>query len=78
MDAFEAHAQSVRSGVNDHSGLSSFTSFLKDYVDDLHHTAEETRLFATMSSNGFPLETRRIASYIPWPRSVSPSRPRRR
>ncbi|MCC6808810.1 MAG: hemerythrin domain-containing protein [Deltaproteobacteria bacterium] len=56
MDAFDAYAQGLLAGSEDQHGLSPFIVFVSDYMDGLHHAAEEKILFRAMNEHGFAAE----------------------
>lgn len=55
-DALVAFAEKVRRGGGEREELFRFLTFVRDYVDALHHGKEEQILFVAMTEAGFPRE----------------------
>lgn len=60
MEAWVARRPQIRNPTEQDT-LDRFVSFLREFVDDCHHTKEEDILFATMIEQGFPREQGPIA-----------------
>jgi hemerythrin-like domain-containing protein len=63
-DALVAFAEKVRRGGGEREELFRFLTFVRDYVDALHHGKEEQILFAVMAEEGFPREGGPIAMML--------------
>ncbi len=57
LDALQAWAEGVTSGdADERDELQRFVTFIRDFVDPVHHGKEEDILFTTMVAHGFSRE----------------------
>lgn len=64
LGAMETWAESLDARADDENGrqLGAFASFLRDYVDPVHHQKEERILFEALIEYGFPRDVGPVAA----------------